>query len=48
MFSKSENVGKVLDQGLETALIVEDDVDIIDEEFMSAVKLAMKEIKMGD
>ena len=39
---------EILDQGLEAALIVEDDVDIIDEEFMSAVKLAMKEIKMGD
>ena len=39
---------EILDQGLEAALIVEDDVDIIDQEFMSAVKLAMKEIKMGD
>ena len=39
---------EILDRGLEAALIVEDDVDIIDGEFMSAVKLAMKEIKMGD
>lgn len=39
---------EILDRGLEAALIVEDDVDIINGEFMSAVKLAMKEIKMGD
>ena len=39
---------EILDQGLEAALIIEDDVDIIDGEFMAAVKLAMKEIKMGD
>ena len=39
---------EILNQGLEAALIIEDDVDIIDEEFTAAVKLAMKEIKMGD
>ena len=39
---------EILDRGLEAALIIEDDVDIIDEEFKAAVKLAMKEIKMGD
>ena len=39
---------EILDQGLEAALIIEDDVDIIDGEFTAAVKLAMKEIKMGD
>jgi len=39
---------EILDRSLEAALIVEDDVDIIDEEFAAAVKLAMKEIKMGD
>ena len=39
---------EILDQGLEAALIIEDDVDIIDAEFTAAVKLAMKEIKMGD
>ena len=38
---------EILDRGLE-ALIIEDDVDIIDGEFTAAVKLAMKEIKMGD
>ena len=38
----------ILDRGLEAALIIEDDVDIIDEEFTAAVELAMKEIKMGD
>ena len=38
----------ILDRGLEAALIVEDDVDIIDQEFSAAVKLAMNEIKMGD
>ena len=39
---------EILDRGLESALIIEDDVDIIDREFTAAVKLAMKEIKMGD
>ena len=39
---------EILDRGLEAALIIEDDVDIIDGEFKAAVKLAMKEIKMGD
>jgi GR25 family glycosyltransferase involved in LPS biosynthesis len=39
---------EILDRGLEAALIIEDDVDIIDGEFAAAVKLAMKEIKMGD
>ena len=39
---------EILDRSLEAALIVEDDVDIIDVEFTAAVKLAMKEIKMGD
>ena len=39
---------EILDQGLEAALIIEDDVDIIDREFTAAVELAMKEIKMGD
>ena len=39
---------EILDRGLEAALIIEDDVDIIDGEFTAAVKLAMKEIKMGD
>ena len=39
---------EILDRGLEAALIIEDDVDIIDEEFTAAIKLAMKEIKMGD
>ena len=39
---------EILDRDLEAALIIEDDVDIIDEEFTAAVKLAMKEIKMGD
>ena len=39
---------EILDRGLEAALIIEDDVDIIDEEFTAAVELAMKEIKMGD
>ena len=39
---------EILDQGLEAALIIEDDVDIINGEFSAAVKLAMKEIKMGD
>ena len=39
---------EILDRGLEAALIIEDDVDIIDGEFTTAVKLAMKEIKMGD
>tara|TARA_B100000925_G_scaffold286810_1_gene265090 strand:+ start:2507 stop:3268 length:762 start_codon:yes stop_codon:yes gene_type:complete len=39
---------EILDRSLEAALIVEDDVDIIDREFAAAVKLAMKEIKMGD
>ena len=38
----------ILDRGLEAALIVEDDVDIIEQEFSAAVKLAMNEIKMGD
>ena len=39
---------EILDRGLEAALIIEDDVAIIDGEFTAAVKLAMKEIKMGD
>jgi len=39
---------EILDRGLEAALIIEDDVDIIDGEFSAAVKLAMKEIKKGD
>ena len=39
---------EILDRGLEAALIIEDDVDIIDGEFTAAVELAMKEIKMGD
>lgn len=39
---------EILDQGLDAALIIEDDVDIIDEEFTAAVELAMNEIKMGD
>ena len=39
---------EILDRGLEAALIIEDDVDIIDGEFTAAVKLAMKEIEMGD
>ncbi len=39
---------EILDQDLEAALIIEDDVDIIDGDFTAAVKLAMKEIKMGD
>ena len=39
---------EILDRGLEAALIIEDDVDIIDGEFTAAVKLAMKEITMGD
>jgi len=39
---------EILDRDLEAALIIEDDVDIIDGEFAAAVKLAMKEIKMGD
>ena len=39
---------EILDRGLEATLIIEDDVDIIDGEFATAVKLAMKEIKMGD
>ena len=39
---------EILDRGLEAALIIEDDVDIIDREFTAAVKLALKEIKMGD
>jgi GR25 family glycosyltransferase involved in LPS biosynthesis len=39
---------EILDRGLDAALIIEDDVDIIDGEFTAAVKLAMKEIKMGD
>ena len=39
---------EILDRGLEAALIIEDDVDIIDGEFTAAVKLAMTEIKMGD
>ena len=39
---------EILDRGLEAALIIEDDVDIIDGEFTAAIKLAMKEIKMGD
>ena len=38
----------ILDHGLEAALIIEDDVDVIDGEFTAAVKLAMKEVKMGD
>ena len=38
----------ILDRGLEAALIVEDDVDIIDEEFAAAVELAMKKIRVGD
>ena len=38
----------ILDRGLEAALIVEDDVDIIQQEFSAAVELAMNEIKMGD
>jgi glycosyl transferase family 25 len=39
---------EVFDRDLEAALIVEDDVEIIDGEFMAAVKLAMKEINIGD
>ena len=39
---------EILDRDLEAALIIEDDVRIIDSEFTAAVKLAMKEIKMGD
>ena len=39
---------EILDRGLEAALIIEDDVDIIDGAVTAAVKLAMKEIKMGD
>ena len=39
---------EIIDRDLEAALIIEDDVDIIDREFRAAVKLAMKEIKMGD
>ena len=39
---------EILDRGLKAALIIEDDVDIIDEEFTAAVNLAMEEIKMGD
>ena len=39
---------EILDRGLEAALIIEDDVDIIDGEFTAAVTLAMKEIKKGD
>ena len=39
---------EILDRGLEAALIIEDDVDIINGEFTAAVKIAMKEIKMGD
>ena len=39
---------EILDRGLKAALIIEDDVDIIDGEFTAAVKLAMTEIKMGD
>ena len=39
---------EILDRGLEAALIIEDDVDIIDGELTAAIKLAMKEIKMGD
>ena len=39
---------EILDRGLEAALIIEDDVDIIDREFTAAVELAMNEIKMGD
>jgi glycosyl transferase family 25 len=39
---------EILDRSLEAALIIEDDVDIIDREFKAAVKLAMKEITMGD
>ena len=39
---------EILDRGLKAALIIEDDVDIIDGEFTAAVKLAMTEIKLGD
>ena len=39
---------EILARGLEAALIIEDDVDIIDGEFKAAIKVAMKEIKMGD
>ena len=39
---------EILDRDLEAALIIEDDVDIINREFTAAVELAMKEIKMGD
>ena len=39
---------EILDRGLEAALIIEDDVDIIDGDVTAAVKLAMKEIKKGD
>ena len=39
---------EILDRGLEAALIIEDDIDIIDREFAAAVKLAMKEIMIGD
>ena len=39
---------EILDRDLEAALIIEDDVDIIDLEFTPAIELAMKEIQMGD
>ncbi len=39
---------EIIDRGLEAALIIEDDVDIIYGEFTAAVKLAMKEIEIGD
>ena len=39
---------EILDRGLEAALIIEDDVDIVYGEFTAAVNLAMKEVKMGD
>ena len=34
---------EILDRGLDSAFIIEDDVDIIDGEFTAAIKLAMKE-----
>ena len=39
---------EILDRDLEAAIIIEDDVDIIDEDFTAAVKLAMEEIITGD
>ena len=39
---------EIIDRGLEAALIIEDDVDIIYREFTAAVTLGMKEIEIGD